>query len=75
MSSVLIPKIVPYIPLKPRPRSSAFLALDDSPKFLQKDAESYWGHLTMDALGVYESIYEACADQETGLVSCKYQIS
>jgi hypothetical protein len=75
MSSLLIPQVVPYISLEPRQRVLAFLALNAQPKFLQKDSESYWGHLTMDAIGVYESIYEACADQQTGLVSCKYQIS
>lgn len=70
---MLILEVVPYTPPEPRPRAFAFLVLDDSPKFLNKDSESYWERLTTDAMNVYESIYEACADPETRLVSRKYQ--
>jgi hypothetical protein len=48
--------------------------LDDSPKFLNKDSESYWERLTNDAMNVYESIYEACAEPESRLVSRKCQL-
>jgi hypothetical protein len=60
--------------IPPRPKASAFMALDDSPKFVKPNVEPYWERLTVDALKVYESIYEAASDPKTSLVNCKFRL-
>jgi len=62
----ITPKSIP-----PQPQSFAFLTLDGSSKYLRPVKESYWDHVTIDGLSVYENIYDACCDPHTGLVSCK----
>jgi hypothetical protein len=73
---ILILEAVPYIPQEPQappPKALAFLSLDDSPRFLRRDSDSYWECVTVDAMKIYKTIYEACADSKTKFVSRKYQ--
>lgn len=49
---------------------SCFYDLTSEPHHLVTVSESYWRHLTVDALQIYIKIHEACRD-ESETVSCK----